>query len=124
VIGEKTRTRITAPATWERLEGKSQELLLQTSRKLSWTAAPTSVKHGIPFVIAGRVTPAPTSGETLSVTVTDGAKLKRAIQVDPLGTFTTTVTELGPGIVKYQVSSPSEDRYLASSSDFVTVVVR
>ena len=124
VIGEKTRARVTSPATWERLEGKSQELLLQTARKITWTSSPTTVKHGVPFLIDGKVTPAPASGETLSITLTDGTKSKRTIPVDPAGTFTTTVTEQSPGIFKYQVSSPSGDRYLASSSDFVTVVVR
>lgn len=124
IVGENTKIRMISDGTWERLEGRTTELSLQTGRRLTITNAPTSAKHGVDFVLTGRVLPAPTSPETIALTMTDGLKLHKSVSVDPSGSFTVTLNEATTGIHNYQVSAPASDRYLASSSDFVTVVVR
>ena len=124
IVGENTKARMISDPTWERLEGRTPEILLQTARKISWMSAPTSTKHGIEFALTGKVTPAPVAGDVLALTLTDGAKLRKAVSVDSSGTFTITLSEPSVGIRKYQLSSSSSEKYLASTSDFVTVVVR
>jgi spore germination protein YaaH len=123
IVGENSRARITSPGTWERAAGQSSELLLQTARKISWTSAPTSVKHGVDFTLSGKVSPAPQPGDVTTFTLTSG-KMHRALSVDSSGLFTLTVNEQSAGIHSYQISTSATDRYLASTSDFVTVVVR
>lgn len=124
IVGENTRIRMITDATWERLEGRTTELLLQTGRKISWLAAPTSVKRGVDFQISGRVLPAPALGEVLTLTLSDGLKLRKPVTVDANGAFSITLNSPTPGLLRYQMSAPASDKYLASSSDFVTVVVR
>ena len=121
VVGENTKVRMISDGTWERGEGRSSELLLQSGRKFAWLSAPTSVKRGVAFQLTGRVSPL-SPGLTLSLT--DGNKFKQSVMVDQAGNFSSTVTEALPGLYNFQVSSSSDDKYLASSSSLVTVVVR
>jgi spore germination protein YaaH len=124
IIGENTKARMISDPTWERLEGHTLELNLQTARKISWLSAPTSVKHGVDFSLTGNLTPAPVAGDFVTLTLTDGAKLRKTVTVDSSGTFSITLNEPTAGMRKYQLSSSSSEKYLASTSDFVTVVVR
>lgn len=124
IIGENTKARMITDATWERLEGRTSELQLQTARKVSWSSAPTSAKRGIPFTISGKLSPAPASTETLAVTITDGTTWHKQIPVDASGNFSIDLTIPTTGIYKYQASAPSGEKFLGSSSPFVTVVVR
>lgn len=124
IVGENTKARMISDATWERLEGRTLEVVLQTARKISWLTAPTSVKRSVEFTLTGKLNPAPVAGETVALALTDGAKLHKVITVDSTGTFSVALTEATTGIRKYQLSSTSSEKYLASTSDFVTVVVR
>jgi hypothetical protein len=124
IVGENSKIRMISDSTWERLEGRTSELSVQTARKISWLSAPTSVKRGVDFVMSGRVLPAPAVGESLSLTLSDGSAQRRSISVDQTGTFSITVNEAKPGIKQYQLNATSSDKFLSSSSDFVTVVVR
>jgi len=124
IVAENTKARMISDATWERSEGRTPEVLLQTGRKLSWTAVPPSAKRGIEFTLTGKISPAPLPADALTVTLSDGAKMHKSIPVDSSGVFSTSLVETTPGIHTYQISSTPSDRYLASSSDFVTVVVR
>ena len=124
IVGENTKARMISDGTWERLEGRTSEILLQTARRISWTSAPTSVKHGVDFNLSGKVTPAPATGELMTLSLTDGLKLRKSVQVAPDGSFTIPINETSTGIKRYQLNASSSDKYLASTSDFVTVVVR
>lgn len=124
IIGENTQTRMVSDGTWERGEGRSSELALAASRKISWTSAPTSVKRGVSFQISGRVSPASSITEGFKVTLTNGAASTQQVPVDASGNFVIGITEKVPGISQFRVSAPADSKFLASSSDFVTVVVR
>jgi VCBS repeat-containing protein len=82
------------------------------------------VKRGVDFVMSGRVLPSPAVGESLSLMLNDGSSQHKSISVDQTGTFSITVNEAKPGIKQYQLNATSSDKFLSSSSDFVTVVVR
>jgi hypothetical protein len=124
IIGENTKARMISDPTWERLEGRTPEVLLQAARKITWLSAPTSVKHGVEFTLTGKVTPAPISDEVVVLTLTDGAKLRKSVSADSSGTFSIKLIEPIVGIRNYQLNTSPGDKYIASTSDFVTVVVR
>ncbi len=124
IIGENTQTRMISDGTWERAEGRSSELALAASRKISWTSAPTSVKRGVSFQISGRVSPASSITQGFKVAFSNGTASTQQVPVDASGNFVIAITEKVPGISQYRVSAPADSKFLASSSDFVTVVVR
>ncbi len=123
IIGENTKARMISDGTWERSEGRTSELSLQTARRISWTAVPTSVKHGVPFTLSGKITPSAALPDGFMVSLNDGIS-SRKLLVDAAGTFSIEMAEDEPGLRKFQVSAPGTDTYIASTSDFVTVVVR
>ena len=58
------------------------------------------------------------------MTITDGTTWHKQIPVDASGNFSIDLTIPTTGIYKYQASAPSGEKFLGSSSPFVTVVVR
>jgi len=123
IVGENTKVRMISDGTWERSEGRTSELSLQTARKIIWTTVPTSAKRGLPFTLTGRVSPARALPDGFMVSLNDGIS-SRKLLVDVTGAFSIEMVEQTPGLHKFQVSAPPTDTFVASSSDFVTVVVR
>ncbi len=123
IVPENSKARMISDSTWERSEGRTSELLLQTARKISWLGVPTSVKRGVPFTLRGKVTPATGLPDGYMVVLNDGSASHKVL-VDSTGTFSLEISEDYPGIRSFQVTAPATSSFVASTSDFVTVVVR
>ena len=124
VIAENTQARMISDGTWDRVEGRTSALTLQTARKITWLAAPTSVKRGVSFQLSGKVLPVPTNAQNLKLTLDDGSKNSQTVSVDASGNFVISVKEGLAGIYRFALSAPADTQFLASTSGFATVVVR
>lgn len=126
IIGENTKARMISDGTWERSEGRTPELTLQTSHKISWIQVPSSVKRATPFTLSGKISPATALPDGFALLLKDGndATSSRKISLDATGAFSIQMIEEAPGLRNFQLSAPGTDSFIASTSDFVTVVVR
>ena len=123
LLGENTKLRLTSDATWERLAAASSELLINVARKITWRIVPNFAARNQSFTVSGRVEPMGVVNLNLqsSSSSTSGVK---TVQSDANGYFTFSLTEKNPGLVRYQVTTPADPRFVASSGDFVTVLIR
>ena len=122
-IGENTKLRLTSDATWERLAATSSELLINVARKITWRDVPIFAARNQSFTLSGRIEPMSAINLNLQSSSSSTSGIK-TVQSDANGYFTFSITEKNPGLVRYQVNTPAGSRFVASSGDFVTVLIR
>ncbi len=127
IIGENTQVRVRSDGSWDRLSSLSSELTINVARAISWNP-PTSMKHGVTYVISGRIQP----GEAgIRVQIDDGTpsgystfgKLVAAT-TEADGSYSIPLKVNSPGIYRIRIKSNSDSRFITSQSEFVTVLVR
>ena len=124
VVAENVQLRIRADGTWDRLAALSTPISVNVSRLISINL-PTSMKHGVAYVITGQVQPKEAG---ITVHLDNGSATSPADAVtattDASGHFTFTLTAGKAGTYSWRASIDADARFIASQSDFVTVAVR
>jgi hypothetical protein len=124
VVAENVQLRIRADGTWDRLAALSTPVSVNVSRLISINL-PTSMKHGVAYVITGQLQPKEAG---ITVHLDNGSTASPADAVtavtDTSGHFTFTLTAGKAGTYSWRASIDADTRFIASQSDFVTVVVR
>lgn len=124
IVPENIQLRIRADGSWDRLAATSAPFSINVGRSISWSA-PTSMKRGLAYTVAGVLQP-----KEAGVTVHLEKGGSRNPTNDPVaitdatGHFSFTLSESKPGIYSYRAVVDADNRFIASESDFVTVVVR
>ncbi len=119
IFSENTRARVSTDATWERLASQSSELTISVARRITWKSLPNFAERNQPFVLTGLVEP----GEKVLVTI-EGDSSNQTIASDSTGHFSVTLLEKNPGLLKVRAKIASDSRFVASTSEFVTVLIR
>jgi spore germination protein YaaH len=124
VVAENVQLRIRADGTWDRLAALSTPVSVNVSRLISINL-PTSMKHGVAYVITGQLQPKE-AGITVHLDHGSTASPADAVTAvtDTSGHFTFTLTAGKAGTYSWRASVDADTRFIASQSDFVTVVVR
>lgn len=124
VVGENVQLRIRADGSWDRLAAMSIPFSVSVSRLISWSL-PTSMKHGVNYSVVGVVQP---KEPGIAVHLETGGSRNPANDpvaiTDPTGHFSFSLNEAKPGIYSYRAVVDSDNRFIASQSEFVTVIVR
>ena len=124
VVGENVQLRIRADGSWDRLAALSTPFSVNVSRLISWNP-PTSMKRGVNYVVAGVLQP---KEAWVTIHLERGGSRNPATDVvatsDISGHFTFSLSESKPGIYSYRAVVDSDINFIASQSEFVTVIVR
>ena len=124
VVGENVQLRIRADGSWDRLAALSTPFSVNVSRLISWNP-PTSMKRGVNYVVAGVLQPKEAG---VTIHLERGGSRNPANDVvatsDISGHFTFSLSESKPGIYSYRAVVDSDINFIASQSEFVTVIVR
>ena len=127
LLGQSTSIRMRSDGTWDRLASSTGEKVIAVRRLISWSA-PTSIKHGVNYVIAGQVQPK-VAGVT--VILDDGSQASAGISIktptaltDADGKFSITLSVPNVGIKRYRVVTTPDSKLDAANSEFINILVR
>ena len=119
-LGENTSLRVASDGSWQRLASQSASKDFKITRLLSWNA-PSSVKTGATYQIAGSLQPR-SAGTTINLIV-DGSNLASSIS-DAEGKFLLPLQINKTGIHSIKLSIDSDNRFSATESKLFGVVAR
>ena len=113
--------------TWDRLASVTPEKSVAVRRIISWSA-PTSIKHGVNYLITGQVQPK-IAGVT--VTLDDGTEGSAGVSMnmppattDGDGKFSISFTVPDVGVKRFRVLTAPDSKLDAASSEFINILVR
>ena len=125
-LGQSTTLRVISDSSWTRLEGDSNPIAVNLTRVISWPV-PSTMHRGLSYTVAGRVQPA-VAGLVVSLNnpSTPSRRTPPALTTttDAGGNFSFTINNSQPGFYSYNISTAADSSFAASSTPFVTVVVR
>ena len=126
LLGQSTTLRVISDSSWTRLEGDSNPIAVNLTRVISWPV-PSTMHRGLSYTVAGRVQPA-VAGLVVSLNnpSTPSRRTPPALTTttDAGGNFSFTINNSQPGFYSYNISTAADSSFAASSTPFVTVVVR
>jgi spore germination protein YaaH len=126
LLGSTTTLRVISEGSWVRNEGDSNPIAVALTRVISW-APPSSMRHGVSYLVSGQVQPK-VAGLVVSL---ENPSNPRGVAAQPLttttdtnGNFSFTISNKAPGFYTYDLSTPADSNFAATTTPFVTVVVR
>lgn len=124
VVGENVQLRIRADGSWDRVAALSTPFSVSVSRLISWSP-PTSMKRGVNYTITGQLQPKE-AGVTVHLEKNGSRNSANdtVATTDSSGRYSFSLNEAKPGTYSYRAVVDSDSRFIASQSDFVTVLVR
>ena len=120
IVAQSTQIRLVSEGSWERLEGKSAEKVIQVAPNLSLNP-PSSVKAGSSYTITGQLLPK-LAGQT--VTVKRNGIIYGTYPTDANGLFNFVIMEKEANFVNYQASISASTNINAGSSEIYPLLVR
>jgi len=127
LLGQGTSIRMRSDGTWDRLASVTPEKSIAVRRIISWSA-PTSIKHGVNYLITGQVQPK-VAGVT--VTLDDGTQGSAGVSTnmpsattDADGKFSISFAVPDVGVKRFRVITVPDSKLDAASSEFINILVR
>ena len=125
ILGKSTSLRVFSESSWERGEGASAEIPIEIIREL-FVDAPTSVKAGNAFEIAGTIKPR-SEGAIIRVERLTGKKWEPFgldITTDAQGSFTAKVNAQSRGVFTFRVTLVEDMNWNAVTSQTFNIIIR
>ena len=125
ILGKSTSLRVFSESSWERGEGISAEIPIEIIREL-FVDAPTSVKAGNAFEIAGTIKPR-SEGAIIRVEKLSGKKWEPFgldITTDAQGSFTAKVNAQSKGVFTFRVTLVEDMNWNAVTSQTFNIIIR
>jgi hypothetical protein len=125
ILGKSTSLRVFSESSWERGEGISAEIPIEIIREL-FVDAPTSVKAGNAFEIAGTIKPR-SEGAIIRVEKLSGKKWEpfgSDITTDAQGSFTAKVNAQSRGVFTFRVTLVEDMNWKAVTSQTFNIIIR
>ena len=125
LLGKPTTIRVFSEPSWERSEGASPEIPIEVIREL-FVDAPTSVKAGNVFEIAGTIKPR-SEGAVIRVEKLSGKKwepIGSDITTDTQGNFTAEINAQSRGVFTFRVTLVEDLNWAAVTSQTFNIIIR
>jgi hypothetical protein len=125
LLGKPTTIRVFSEPSWERSEGASPEIPIEVIREL-FVDAPTSVKAGNVFEIAGTIKPR-SEGAVIRVEKLSGKKwepISSDITTDTQGNFTAEINAQSRGVFTFRVTLVEDLNWAAVTSQTFNIIIR
>lgn len=125
LIGKATSIRAYSEGTWERSEGKSNEIAITVSR-LIFLTPPASMKTNESFTVTGSIRPR-SAGSFIQVEKFAGGKWQpfgSPVTTDVDGNFTIPVSAQPKGSLTLRVSASAEANWIIATSPPFSILIR